>query len=103
MPGHEQGERQVLARVERQRLDLLPGDDAGDLRLGGVDDRRLAVDGDRLGQRLQLHHEVLPEAKADGDHDVGYLLRRKAAQLGLDRVAAGRKRLERRNARRPRW
>ena len=51
---HEQRQRQVLPRVDRQRLDLLLRDDPRDLRLRRVDDRRLAADRDGLGQRLHL-------------------------------------------------
>ena len=61
---HEAGR---LAVGHRQRVDLLLRDHLRDLGARHLDDRRLAGDGDRLLQALQLHLEVLPQLQPDRD------------------------------------
>ena len=80
--GDEQRERQILPRVERQRLDLLARDRAGDLGLRDVDYWRLTANRHALGERLHLHRQVLAELEADGDDDVRDFLDAEAGELG---------------------
>ena len=67
--GGQRGQLQVVASVERQRGDLLVGDDRADGRIRRVQRRRRRVDGDRLGERsdLQRHVDVAHVADVEDD------------------------------------
>ena len=89
---HQQRERQILTRVDRQRLHLDRRDDAGDLGLRGVDHRRLPRDRHRLRERLNSHREVLFQDQVDGDREIFRGLRSESGELASDRIRARRQR-----------
>ena len=84
---HEQRQREVLARVQRQRFDLLLRDRPGNLGPRRVDDRRLAGHRDVLGQGLDLERDVLPQLEADRDGQTNDLVHGKPGELRPQRVA----------------
>ena len=88
--GHEQRERHGLSRRQRQRLDLLLRDDARHVGPGRFDHRRLAGDGQRLLDPLQLHRDVVRHFEADRQRDVFQVHDRKAPQFRFHVVPAGR-------------
>ena len=74
VPGTSSASDRVLARVDRQRLNLLPRHDAGNFGLGRVDHRRLGGDRQRFGDALQFQREIAPQFETDGDDDVAQVL-----------------------------
>ncbi len=84
---HQERQREVLARIQRQRFDLLLGDRPGNLGPRRVDDRGLAGHRDILGQGLDLERDVLPQLEANGDGQTNDLLHGKAGELRPQRVA----------------
>ena len=87
---HLHGQLHPVAALQRQFLHLAAIDVAGHLRGADVDERRLAGHGERLAERGDLHRErhgaVLPDEHLHVGHDDG----RKARELGLHLVPAGR-------------
>ena len=78
-----------IAAADRQRFDLLHADDAAQLGLGRLDERRLGDDGDLLGERPEAHVDVRLGGAADGDHDTGANRRLEIRELGAHLVLAG--------------
>ncbi len=84
------GQLHPVASLERQLFHLSPIDVAGHLRGGGVDERRLTDDGQRLGHRGELEGERDRRVLSDQQLDVLELDRRKPGELGLHGVFARR-------------
>ena len=79
-----------VAALQRHRFHLAAVDVAGDLRRGGIDERRFAGHRDRFADLRQLHDERHRCVLADEQFHRRNDDRREAGQLGLQLVFAGR-------------
>ena len=90
--GRQHREIDPAPRRHRQVLNLPRRDRGGDVRAADVDDRRLAGDGDGLGDGGRPQREVDRRGLVDDEDDIRTGLGAEAAQLRSDGVAAGRQR-----------
>ena len=77
----QEHELRDVAAVERHRSELLLGDDVGNRAGGGFDERRGALDGNRLGHVAERQLRVDDGLLADGDGDPGADHRLETLQL----------------------
>ena len=82
--GREERQVEIVAAVERHRLDLLLIDGQAQLRLLGFDHRRLALDRDALLERRHLQREVDRRLAVRREDEAGPFLAGEAGQLDLD-------------------
>ena len=78
-----------VAAADRQLLDLLRRDDAAELRLAELDQRRGRHDRDLLGDLPDRHGDVRLGRAADGDHHTSIDGRPETGELGPDLVLPG--------------
>src|SRR5215468_594777 len=88
--GFESGQRQVVAPVERQAVDLLPGHDAVNLEIAGVDHRgRIAGNDHGLVLPANVHADLGVGGVANLNRHTGDICL-EALHYGLDFVFAGK-------------
>ena len=91
---HEQREVEILSRVDRKGIDLLIGDDPGDVALRGVHRRNIAGNRDGFLDASDRQADIAIQVRADVQHHARNAFGLEPDRLGLNTVAAGRNRGE---------
>jgi hypothetical protein len=86
-PRHQQGEIEILPRIDGERIDLLIGHHAGHFAPGRVDRRYISRDGDRLLHTAQGKRDIAVELRSDVQHQAGDALDLEARRFRLQFIA----------------